>query len=98
MCFFILSTIQGAGASAIAVKTYLDLQDDSDIQVWDCAYRLRHNEKQVRVDLWTYGGLGLGGLAGSLLTVPRVMSALYGASIGWGLAFVVGMANNLPKK
>eukprot|EP00731_Ephydatia_muelleri_P025999 Em0018g99a len=88
----------GAGASGIAVKTYLRLQDQSDIQVWDRAYRLRHNEKQVRVDLWTYGGLAVGGLAGSLLAVPRVMAAIYGASIGCGFSFLAGMANNLPKK
>ena len=95
---FTVNSLQGVGAGAIAFKTYKRLQDQTDIQVWDRAYRLRHNEKQVRVDMWTYGGLVLGGLAGSLLTAPRLAAAVYGGSVGCGIAFVIGMATNLPKK
>lgn len=88
----------GIGASGIGVQTYLRLRDQTDIQVWDRAYRLRHNEKQVRVDKWMYAGLAVGGLAGSLLTAPRMMAAIYGASMACGPALFGGMANNMPKK
>lgn len=67
------------------MKTYNNTED----QIYDRSYRIRHNKGQVRTDNFTYGGITLGGMAGvagGISGAGPVMSLVQGASMGLGLA------------
>lgn len=79
--------LQGIGMGLVALATMARIWNDVDEQIYDRAYRLRHNKGQVRMDKFTYGSALAGGLVGMAATPNwSVTGGIQGASVGIGLA------------
>ena len=79
-----------------AVMTIARLWNSTDEQIFDRAYRLRHNKGQVRMDKFTYGGALLGGVAGA--AAGGLNGSLQGASISVGLAVLAHVVTKPKQK
>ena len=84
------------GVAMTIMRTY----GNTDDQIYDRSYRLRHNKGQVRTDKFTYGCAALGGVGGAAagLSASAVASGVQGASMGVGLAVLAHVLTKSKEK
>ena len=74
--------------------TYLRIRDQTEEQIFDRSYRLRHSKMQIRCDRISIATAGIGAVAGVLgfPSAGLVTGGLYGASVGLGLGVFLHVA------
>jgi len=93
--------LQAVGMAFGIAMTMMRTYGNTDDQIYDRTYRLRHNKGQVRMDKFTYGCAalgGLGGAAGGLSSAGAVASGVQGASMGIGLAVLAHVLTKRKEK
>ena len=88
------SFVQVIGALMLVPLTYLRIRDQTEEQIFDRSYRIRHNKMQVRCDRISIATAGIGAVAGvfGFSSAGLVTSGLYGASLGLGLGVFLHVA------
>ena len=74
--------------------TYARIHDQTEEQIFDRSYRLRHNKMQVRCDRISAATASIGAVAGAMgfSSLGLVTGGLYGASLGLGLGVFLHVA------
>lgn len=92
VCVFLFFQI--IGALILVPLTYARIRDQTEEQIFDRSYRLRHNKMQVRCDRISVVTAGIGAVAGVIgfSSVGLITSGLYGASLGLGLGVFLHVA------
>ncbi len=89
--------LQGIGAVVGAVMTLMRTRGNTEEQIYDRCYRLRHNKRQVRLDKFSYSFAVVGGVAGAA-GLGGAGGALGGVGMGLGLSVIghclTGHSNN----
>ncbi len=70
-----------------AVMTMMRIRGNAEEQVYDRCYRLRYNERQLRLDKFSYGFALVGGVAGAA-GLGGAGGALGGVGMGLGLSVI----------
>lgn len=70
-----------------AVMTMMRIRGNTDEQIFDRTYRLRYNQRQVRLDKFSYGFAVVGGVAGAA-GLGGAGGALGGVGMGLGLSVI----------
>ncbi|XP_018646627.1 hypothetical protein Smp_076590 [Schistosoma mansoni] len=70
------------GLTIAPILMYARMKDQPDEAFYDRCYRLRCNKNQLRVDRFSYIGLGCGGIAGFANAFGPMQTAVIGMMIG----------------
>ncbi|CAH8660621.1 unnamed protein product [Schistosoma bovis] len=70
------------GITIAPILMYARMKDQPDEAFYDRCYRLRSNKSQLRVDRFSYIGLGCGGIAGFANAAGPIQTAIIGMMIG----------------
>ena len=79
--------MQGIGMVFGAVMTMMRTRGNTEERMFDRSYRLRYNQRQLRLDKFSYGFALIGGAAGAA-GLGGLGGVVGGASMGLGLSVI----------